>query len=910
VPPSADTLPPSILIGRETEMRELSAWWAAACAGTGGPLEVVAGESGVGKSRLVREFATEARTAGAHVLVGAATDHGFLPYEPWVGAIRSFVDHASPQLRDLIVTERATELASLPWLRDLVRSDTSSLHLVPDESGVAGVVRGILETLAESGPVLIVIEDAHWSDRGSVDLIVRILEDPPPRCGLVIVERRPTTGAGWWDKGPDRLPPHSELVVGRLDAHACSDLLEAYAPHVASDLLADAVFDASAGNPLVALSLIELVSRSPEVARETADQLPATAGAIWAARFSPLSPSSRRILSVAAVAGTASDLGWLIRTVGDEAAIRLALDEARGAGLIHPDETTEVRFGHALLREHLYLSLTTTRRRRIHRRLASTLSAPDDAAPSVASAQLAHHWRESGPSSRHEELRHTIAAARWSFAQGSSDAATDLCDRALETIAAIASEGLLEADALAGRRAELGDLLLRIAHPGAVEVMLTAVGHYRGTDDVVMLARMADALMRAGQFVGSADAGTALAADLVDQLDRVDPALHSHILARLTRAREGGVTPVEELEELSVRALALARTVVDDDDTLALALFCYCTAQPWTDERLVHLLELVDLGRTRHNDEYLAHGLNYLYVLLAARGEIDAADDVLIEVVEVERRIPPGYAGVIRNAELSKETRSLIIARRCVQAQLAGHLDEQERCIAELLPYLGEPDVERDRLLYVVMTQQGLLWHDRGGPEEFADLAVSFAQELPESTQRQVCAAFVLAESSMFEECRRLYEPIRRGEFRDVTIDLTTGFILMLLARTSHRLGDAAGAALVQRRLAPFTGQNPCFIGGGLGPADLGLALCAATAGRHDEALRFFHDALDQCARWRMPGIAARAHLDRARMLSTSSSTRTASLTDAREAIARSVPLGIHAVAREATALAERLGDY
>jgi hypothetical protein len=888
-------------------MRELSAWWNARCAGTGGPLEVVAGESGVGKSRLVKEFATETRAEGAHVLVGAATDHGFLPYEPWVGAIRSFVEHASAQLRDIIVTERATELASVPWLRDLVRADTSSLHLVPDESGVAGVVRSILETLAESGPVLVVIEDAHWSDRGSVDLVSRILEDPPARCGLVIVERRPATGSGWWGKGRDRLPPHSELVIDRLDAHACSDLLEAYAPDVASDALADMVFDASGGNPLVALSLIELVSRSPEQARDPADQLPATAGAIWAARFSPLSPSSRRILSVAAVAGTALDLDWLIRTVGDEAATRSALDEARRAGLIHPEDTSEIRFGHALLREHLYLSLTTTRRRRIHRQLASTLSVVGGEVPSVLSAQLAHHWRESGPSGRHEELRQTIAAAQWSFAQGSSDAATDLCDRALEAIEVISSEGSSDADALADRRAGLGDLLLRIAHPAAIDVMLTAVDHYRDTDDVVMLARLADALMRAGQFVGSADAGTELAADLVDRLDRVDPALHSHILARLTRAREGGVTPVEEQEELSVRALDLARTV-DDDDTLALALFCHCTARPWTDERLVHLLELVALGRTRHNDEYLAHGLNYLYLLLVARGEIDAADDVLVEVVEVERRIPPGYAGVIRNAELSKETRSLVIARRCVQAQLAGRLDEQERCIAELLPYLDEPDVERERLLYVIMTQHGLLWHDRGGPEEFTELAVSFAAELPESTQRQVCAAFVLAESSAFEQCRHFYEPIRRRSFRDVTIDLTTGFILMLLARISHRLGDAAGAALVQQNLAPFTGQNPCFIGGGLGPADLGLALCAATVGHHDEALRFFDDALDQCDRWRMPGIAARAHLDRARVLSASSRTRTESLTDAREAIARSVPLGMHAVAREATALVERLG--
>jgi hypothetical protein len=253
-----------------------------------------------------------------------------------------------------------------------------------------------------------------------------------------------------------------------------------------------------------------------------------------------------------------------------------------------------------------------------------------------------------------------------------------------------------------------------------------------------------------------------------------------------------------------------------DPDTLAIALFCHANPRPWTDERLGQLRELVALGRIHENEEYLSHGLNYL--LLVDRGDLDEADAVLAEVSELQERIAAGYAGVIRNAELSREVRSLVIARRTLQAYLAGRLDEQERLLGELVAYLDEPAVERERLFYVVMTQQGLLALDRGGLGSFSPAAVAFAEELPESTQRQVCAAFVSIASGSVDEGRRFYEPVREAGLATVRIDQTTSFILMLLSHITHALDDAEGARLVQQHLLAFTGRKPLLPGWEPGP--------------------------------------------------------------------------------------------
>jgi hypothetical protein len=105
----------------------------------------------------------------------------------------------------------------------------------------------------------------------------------------------------------------------------------------------------------------------------------------------------------------------------------------------------------------------------------------------------------------------------------------------------------------------------------------------------------------------------------------------------------------------------------------------------------------------------------------------------------------------------------------------------------------------------------------------------------------------------------------------------------------------------------PSPAANPCFLGGSLGPADHGLALCAATDGRPDEARRLFDTALAQCARWRMPGVAARVRLDRARLLAGTQGDQPLARADAGLAAAEAHRLGMHAVAREAHALSEHL---
>jgi hypothetical protein len=157
-------------------------------AGRGRPSAVVvAGEAGVGKTRLVREFADRSRGAGARVLIGGCLELGAdgLPFAPFTAVLRELVrDLGAARVAELLPGGATRELARLlPEFGEPAG---------PDEAGEARArlfeqLLTLLERLAETGPVVSVIEDMHWADQSSRDLLAFLIRNQPSAEGLLIV---------------------------------------------------------------------------------------------------------------------------------------------------------------------------------------------------------------------------------------------------------------------------------------------------------------------------------------------------------------------------------------------------------------------------------------------------------------------------------------------------------------------------------------------------------------------------------------------------------------------------------------------------------------------------------------------------------------------------------------------------
>ena len=346
-------------------------------------------------------------------------------------------------------------------------------------------------------------------------------------------------------------------------------------------------------------SLLELTRQSPGSSDRLLEALPQTATAIWSDRFAALPATALEAMAIAAVIGTTFELSALTAAIGDETSARHSVEQARACALIEPvtPEGDLWRFTHALLREHLHGRLTVTRRRRLHRTVAATLAESGSVEPSDRSAQLAYHWSESGPSGRWPTLRHTTDAARWAFLQGAPETTRRLGVAASALIDELAGDSHETAE-LMDLRVQLGDALLRVGDDAGAMLMRSAAIYYEERNDVAALARIADALLRAGTSLGQRDAGTRLAERLVDRLGDVDPQLQSRVLSRLARVMEGRVGADDFIAGISETALRLARET-GDAATLAVALYCAHTARPWTDDRLDRARELIELGNAK-----------------------------------------------------------------------------------------------------------------------------------------------------------------------------------------------------------------------------------------------------------------------------------------------------------------------
>ena len=407
--------PVSPLIGREAELAALAeavdAIVARDPAATRSQL-LIAGEAGIGKTRLVDELSRLAEGRGVLVLRGAATDlgDGDVPYGAIVEALRPLPARLGPDVLAEVVAAAAPDLAPLlPSLGTTTARAEADATIAPGaaRSRLLEALLGTLQRLAERGPVVVIIEDLHWADpatRDTLAFLLRNLVDEPLLLAMTVRSddlhrRHPLVP---WLAETARTGRTRRLELERLDAAGTAAVVAGMRESDGAGPLRDltaaqmaSVHERSDGNPFF---IEELVMATAAGGGD--DRLPPTLHDIMTARIATLSVSAQEILSVIAVAGRQIEHDLLVEVarLPDDAlleGLRLAIERQILVVTEAPDEPERYAFRHALLQEAAYDELLPAERRRLHRDIATALArrpVGEGAAAAAHWSVLATHW--------------------------------------------------------------------------------------------------------------------------------------------------------------------------------------------------------------------------------------------------------------------------------------------------------------------------------------------------------------------------------------------------------------------------------------------------------------------------------------------------------------------------------------
>jgi DNA-binding CsgD family transcriptional regulator/tetratricopeptide (TPR) repeat protein len=392
----AGTVASSQFVGRTAELSRLEA--AVADADGGDPLTLcVGGEAGVGKTRLVARFAAQVRERGGQVLLGGCIELGetALPYAPVAQALRGLGRGLEPAALDEVVGPGRPLLARL--VPELGQDEESTSAGPWGQARLFQAFLALLERLAHRSPTMLVIEDLHWADRSTLDLLAFLHRNLQAGLLLVLTYRsdelhrrhplRPFLAE------LDRSGRADRLEVGPFDRVEVADLLAGILGRRPDDDLVEQVYRRSEGNAFFAE---ELLAASRQGANN-GPSLPPSLQNVLLSRVQGLPEEAQATLRLVAAAGGRVE-HELLAAVSQlaEADLLAALRAAVVHQVLVPDPATETyAFRHALTQEALYAELLPGERARLHAAFARVLAdRPDLAAPDrvAAPARLAYHW--------------------------------------------------------------------------------------------------------------------------------------------------------------------------------------------------------------------------------------------------------------------------------------------------------------------------------------------------------------------------------------------------------------------------------------------------------------------------------------------------------------------------------------
>ena len=565
-----------VIIGRDVILAACDAALAAAVAGRG-RLLLLAGEAGIGKTTVVRAVADRGAAAGTVVRWGACWEgETLLPFGVWLDCLRR------PGADACAAVAERLERGDLDIGADAAAAERARLRFFTE-------VIDALREVSSARPQLLVLEDIHWADTRSLQLLRALAAHVPTMSLLVAATLR-----------EEEVPADSLVggLGGAAERVALEGLDEEHVAAVLGDVLGRApsadesrtVHRQTGGNPLFVTQVGRLLATG------SAAVLPTGVRDVLARRLARLSSACDQVLGVAAVLGTAFDVALVASVLGvPDEAVFAALDEAATARLVAPVEGSADRwaFVHALVRVTRYDALGAMERAELHRRVTEALEGRR-----VSAGVLAHHasrgWFEPGDG---RPAEYAVAAAREALTGFAWDEAAVLSTRALELAPLGVSGDELRAEAWLG----LGDARLRTGDDAAAaDAFAAAAAVGRTSDRHDLVARAA---LGFGAGFGSFEVRLLdrrqleLLEEAVGALPTDSP-LRPLVLSRLSVALSF-IGSDERRLELADEAIGLGRRL-GDGRALAAALAARCDVRAGPEhvaERLGAASEIVALAQ-------------------------------------------------------------------------------------------------------------------------------------------------------------------------------------------------------------------------------------------------------------------------------------------------------------------------
>jgi class 3 adenylate cyclase len=401
--------------GRDDELRRLAGRWSEAVAGRGG-LVMLAGEPGIGKTRLATEVAERARDAGALVLWGQCLESEWSPpYAPFAEALDAQVAASEVEKLRADLGAGAGVVAQLvSRIRQVLPDTAEPVPVQPDEERfrLFDAAAQFLVARSRRDPVLLCVDDLQWADASTTGMLRHVARSAVGQRLLIVGTYRDA------EVGPAhpltdalaalrREVEYERIDLRGLDAEGVGGLVASFAEHEVSPGFVAAVSEETDGNPFFVRELIRYlveegtVYRGPD-GRWTSGRpirelgLPAGVREVIGRRLSRLSDSARQFLAAASAFEGPFGFEAVTSTSGLEESLALdALDEALAGQLVQPvgGEGEMHAFAHTLIRHTIYSELSSPRRTRLHRRIAEVLENECGGRPSaVQAAEIAPHY--------------------------------------------------------------------------------------------------------------------------------------------------------------------------------------------------------------------------------------------------------------------------------------------------------------------------------------------------------------------------------------------------------------------------------------------------------------------------------------------------------------------------------------
>lgn len=858
---TAGAAEPATLLGRGREVERLVGALVAAVDGRG-RLVILAGEAGIGKTRLADALADAARGRNARVLWGRCWEAGGAPpFWPWIQAIRALVRDVEPEaLRRAIGPRPGEILRIIPDLRDVL----PDLPAGPEASSEGDdgerlrsfvAMAGFLDRMAAVRPILLVLDDLHASDEPSL-LLLRFLASELSESRVLVLaiyrddELDPADPAAVLLAELARIRSAERLSLRGLDVDEIDRYLEAAAGRPAASGVAEAIRRETDGNPLFLSEVVRLLldeGRLDHVPDPGGRGLGVTEGvqAVMRRRLARLSAPCLGLLEHASVLGGDLSLD-LLEAIEERPADELVplLDEAVSARVlaVSPGPAGRWRFAHGLFREVVYGGLPTRSRLALHRRVAEVLESRGADSADAPLAEIAHHYVAAGAGPKAVEAA-ARAAAR-ALAVYAYEEAVRLYRLALEAGETDDERRCELRIALGGALAKAGD-----ATQARAEFLEAAkLAERLGT--VEQLARAV--LGYGGQFIWlRAGSDAALVPLLERALERLGPsndALRARLLARLSGALRDEPT-ITRRDAISAEALALARRLGDP-----VILGHAIVARTWA-------IRAPD--RTAEIDLLIAE----------MEGVVAAGDDpelVLdfhwirfnqMRVVGADRAALHQELNALwqTSVELRQPHRLHLTVERTILALLEGRLADVE----SYLPGLAlAPDP------FSLVAGQFLLRREQDRLDDVASMLRDAVASVPGYPLLVALHAFLDARLGRRVAAGETLDRLAGNGYAEIPFDWGWVFAMTFLGETAVILGRVDRGREIEALLRPYAGTIGSASGeGSSGPVSRMLGLLAALDGRLDEGLDRLQDAARESARMGATLWETRIAVERAAML-------------------------------------------